>query len=64
MATVTIHAPCVNLAWMTSTATSPVAIAPAPLTAARRCQPGSRRSAQYRTIPACESVNATKTPIT
>ena len=46
------------------TVTTPVAIAPMPFTAWR--QPNRRRSVrhQYRTIPACESVNAVKTPMT
>ena len=45
-------------------ATTPVATAPSPLTSARRRHPGPRRRCQYRTIPACESVKAVKTPIT
>ena len=46
------------------TATRPVAEAPTAFTAARTCQPLLRVRRQYRTIPACDSVNAVKTPIT
>ena len=42
----------------------PVAVAPTPFTSAFACQPDAARTNQYRTIPACESVNAVKTPIT
>ncbi len=60
----TIQAPSVNFAWITSNVTSPVVIAPRPFTATRRRQRGSLRRRQYWTIPACDSVNAVKTPIT
>ena len=42
IAIVTIHAPAVNLASITSSVTTPVVAPPTPLIRARRCQPGSR----------------------
>ena len=54
-----------NFVWMTSSVTRPVAAAPRPFTTARHAaSPAPRIRRQWRTIPACESVNAVKTPIT
>ena len=44
--------------------TTKVAVAPTPFTIARQRQPGPCVRSQYRTIPACESVNAVNTPTT
>ncbi|OGL04311.1 MAG: hypothetical protein A3I03_05745 [Candidatus Rokubacteria bacterium RIFCSPLOWO2_02_FULL_68_19] len=58
----TIHAPWVNLLTAITRATAPVTVAPMPLTARRRCHPGPRCASQWRTMPACDSVNEMKTP--
>ncbi len=63
IATVTSHAPSANFVQMTTSVTRPVAVAPMPLTSGRQVNRRCVRS-QYRTIPACESVNAVKTPMT
>ena len=41
----------------------PVAIAPRPLSVARHFHPASRTVNQWRTMPACDSVKHTNTPI-
>jgi hypothetical protein len=64
MATVTSHAPWANFVQMTIRVTRPVAVAPIALIAARPRQPVDLVRLQYWTIPACESVNAVKTPTT
>ena len=64
MATMTIHAPSTNLVVMTTTVTMKVASAPTPFMSARAFQPRWRVVCQWRTIPACASVKAVKTPIT
>ena len=59
----TIQAPSANFVVATTMATTPVTAAPRPFTVARRRHPRSRFRAQCRTSPACDSVNAMKTPI-
>ena len=61
--TITIHAPSANFAIAKTTATTTVAVAPSPLMIALRRQPGARSRSQWRTIPACDSVNAVNTPM-
>ena len=63
MMTAMIQPPVVNLvtSWMIDT--SPVATAPMPLSHAFHSYPGSRVARQCTTIPACESVKQTKTPM-
>jgi len=63
MISTTIHAPCVNFVTICTMDTSAVATAPIPLSAARRCHPGSRARNQCITMPACDSVKQTNTPI-
>ena len=63
MISTTIHAPCVNFVTTCTTETTAVATAPTPLSAARRFQPASRLRHQCITIPACDSVKQTNTPI-
>ena len=59
-----IQAPSANLRRPATMATTPVATAPVPLSAARQRQPrcSSRSRHQWRTIPAWLRVKATKTP--
>ena len=59
----TIQAPSPNLAIAKTTATMPVEMAPMPLMTALRRHPEPWSVCQCRTIPACESVNAVKTPM-
>ena len=47
-----------------TTRTIPVTAAPTPFRVARQRQPAPFTRNQRRTIPACDSVNAVKTPIT
>ena len=61
--TMTIHAPSANFAIANTTVTIAVTVAPAALTTMLPRQPGPRSTYQWRTIPACESVNAVNTPI-
>jgi hypothetical protein len=61
---ITIHAPARNFVAITITVTTPVVAAPTPFSTALQRHPGRRVRSQYRTIPACASVNAVKTPIT
>jgi hypothetical protein len=61
--TMMIHAPSAAFVIATMTSTTPVTIAPNPLIAALLRHPGSRSRRQCNTIPACDSVNDTNTPI-
>ena len=61
--TSTIHAPSNALVVATMISTIPVTTAPKPLMAALVRQPGVLNFRQWMTIPACDSVNDTKTPI-
>ena len=58
-----IHAPSAALVIATMTRTMAVTSAPKPFTNALERQPGPRVWRQWMTMPACESVNDTKTPI-
>ena len=58
-----IHAPSAAFVVATITRTIPVTIAPNPLIAALVRQPVPRSVRQCSTIPACESVKDTNTPI-
>ena len=62
MAMIVSHAPCVNFVAAMMTATTPVAVAPTPLMAVARFQPGSRLARQCTTMPSCDSVKPTNTP--
>ncbi len=64
MAMITIHAPSANLVAITIAVTSAVTAAPTPLRVAFSLHRPSRWRNQCRTIPACASVKAVKTPIT
>ena len=64
MATMTIQAPSANFVAMTTAVTTKVATAPTPFMSARAFQLRPRVLCQWRTMPACASVNAVKTPIT
>ena len=58
-----IHAPSAAFVVATMPRTIAVTMAPNPLMAALVRQPASRVLRQWMTIPNCESVNDTKTPI-
>ncbi len=58
-----IHAPSAAFVLATITSTIAVTTAPIPLTTALVRQPGSRSLRQWITIPNCDSVNETNTPI-
>ena len=58
----TIQAPCANFVAAMVTMTTAVVAAPSPLTHMRYAT-GARVRSQRTTIPLCESVNDTKTPI-
>ena len=58
-----IHAPSCAFVTATTTSTMPVTTAPKPLIEALVLQPGPRNRRQCATIPACDSVKDTKTPI-
>ena len=62
ISTMTIHAPCENLAAVTSISTRAVVRAPRPFTAAFSHQRGGRSRNHRRTMLDCESVNEVKTP--
>ena len=64
IAMITIHAPARNFVAITINATTKVAVAPMAFSAALQRHPGLLVRSQWRTIPACASVNAVKTPIT
>ena len=53
-----------NFVQITMQATTNVVADPTAFVSALRRQPGHRVRSQYRTMPACASVNAVKTPIT
>ena len=59
----TIHAPSSVLVTATMIRTTPVTSAPKPLIIALLFQPGSLSFRQWITMPACDSVNETNTPI-
>ena len=61
---ITIHAPSANFVAITIAVTSAVTAAPTPLRVAFSLHLPSRWRNQWRTIPACASVKAVKTPIT
>ena len=63
MMSATIQPPLVNLVTIWISETHAVATAPIPLSVARRRQPGSLLRTQCTTMPACDSVKQTKTPI-
>ena len=52
-----------NFDAVTTTAATPVRIAPKPLRASLNRHPVGRVSHQCRTMPACDNVNPTNTPI-
>ena len=58
-----IQAPRANFAMAKIATTIAVVVAPRPLRNALRRHPGPRSLYQWRTMPACESVKAVKTPI-
>jgi len=58
-----IQAPSCTFVYATTSSTMPVTIAPTPLIVALLRQPGVRSARQRTTIPVCESVNDTNTPI-
>ena len=57
-----IHAPSLNFVIATTKSTTSVSTAPRPLTNAPTRQPGFRSRRHLMTMPACDSVNDTKTP--
>ena len=57
-----IQAPSSNLVMVTTTSTTPVSMAPTPLSSACHCHPSSRSRRHFKTMPACESVKETNTP--
>jgi hypothetical protein len=59
----TIQAPSSVFVTATMIRTMPVTLAPNPLTAALVFQPGCRVFRQWITMPVCDSVNDTNTPI-
>gem|GEM_PF-235233 len=59
----TIHAPSWNFVTATTIVTTPVTTAPIALMTAENLHPRPRSRSQWRTSPACDSVNAMKTPI-
>ena len=58
-----IHAPSCAFVAATTRSTMPVTSAPTPFTSALVAQPGPRRRHQWTTMPACDSVKDTNTPI-
>ena len=54
--------PSRNFVIATTNSTISVSVAPSPLTNAPRRQPGFRSRRHLMTMPACDSVNDTKTP--
>ena len=58
----TIQAPVKNFSYATTTNTTPVRMAPKPLTMLRHAQPELRYLPQWMTIPACDSVKQMNTP--
>ena len=62
MKTRTIQAPSQNFTEATTTKTTPVRTAPAPLTRLRQAQPEPRSLRQCRTMPVCDSVKQMNTP--
>ena len=65
IATITIQAPFANFVIVTTTRTTPVVAAPIPLITALRCQlPCLQSGSSGGPCPACDSVNAVKTPTT
>ena len=58
-----IHAPSCALVTATTISTMPVTSAPVPLMAALVFHPGPRSCRQCTTMPACDSVKDTNTPI-
>src|SRR5436309_1184624 len=70
IAAMTIHAPCLNFVYVTTTSTTNVAVAPIPLMTMERRQPRAALGplrfsfSQCRTIPVCDSVNDVNTPTT
>ena len=59
----TSHAPRRNFVTATTSVTTAVTTAPMALMLAENCQPDVRSRSQWRTRPACDRVNAMKTPI-
>ncbi|MFI5591522.1 hypothetical protein ACIA5G_41180 [Amycolatopsis sp. NPDC051758] len=62
-ATTISQPPSPNFVAVTTTAAIPVSSAPKPLSAALPCRPRGRSRRQCRTMPNCERVKPTKTPI-
>src|SRR5664280_2275477 len=58
----TIHAPLKNFSYATTRKTTPVRMAPNPLTRLRHAQPELLSLRQWMTMPACDSVKQMKTP--
>jgi len=63
MISTTIHAPAENFVTTCTTDTTAVAAAPTPFSHAFHFQPGSRHLNQCTTMPACDSVKQTNTPM-